>query len=139
MLWLHETCAPPVECMAQFSPFLRTPYHSLKSMFARLPVLLALLSTAQSAVAVPSQSVPQPYPHHYRHPGHIDPGLFGHERGHRQHATRLLRIARTAHMADGSGVADVNTGIINPADFGADPTGKADASDALGRAVAAAS
>ena len=70
-----------------------------------------------------------PIPHHYRHPGSLDPTIFALPR-HQQHAHRLSNNI----IIPGSSTEAIR--MVDPVSFGADPTGYQDSTESLKAAVA---
>jgi hypothetical protein len=103
--------------------------------------LAVLGGSCARAVSSSSSSSAALLPYHHAHPGFLDASAFpsGDGTTFRKRAARLLREARApalAAAADARALAGAD-GIINPTDYGADPTGAADASDAMDAAVGA--
>ena len=93
-----------------------------------------LLCCAVSVAAAAAEYTPEGVCHH-KQPGLVDPSLFKPVR-HQQRAQKVLAAAKALMSEPSCGVAP-DPGVIVPSAFGADPTGKADASPAMDKAVAA--
>ena len=101
-----------------------------------LAMLVAVASaSAHSGAPTPSGTSPHPLKH-YRTPGLPDPDLVSLRPHHRPHARRLLATARTKLAATRTS-AGQGAHVVSPIDFGADPSGATDSSDAFDKAVQA--
>lgn len=104
-------------------------------MLATVLLAALLLLSSQWRAAAARDWSPERVVHHPL-PGLVDPGLFAAVR-HRKHAQHVLTIAKVAMSQCDQDKSSAVDGIIRPSDYGADPTGKVDSSDALDNAVAA--
>eukprot|EP01047_Picozoa_sp_COSAG01_P050898 COSAG01_NODE_5191_length_4421_cov_59.692503_6_plen_204_part_00 len=76
-----------------------------------------------------------PLPYHYRHPGRLDHRAFrGAENPEWQRRTR--RLVAAAEQSLPRYASDASAGVVSPADFGGDPSGKMDSSPAFFHAIA---
>jgi len=96
-------------------------------------VYLVIAAATAAAARPAAASSAQPY--HYAHPGRLHPDAF---QGHPdwQRRTRKLVAAAEQQLAlPGSGAGAGSGGIVSPADFGGDPTGARDSTQAMSMAV----
>jgi hypothetical protein len=103
-------------------------------MLARRPGLLVLVVATLLLSVVRAEYATEGVRHH-RQAGLVEPSLFKSVQ-HQQRAQKVLAAARALMAEPSCGVAP-DPAVVLPTAFGADPTGKADASAAMDRAVAA--
>eukprot|EP00041_Stephanoeca_diplocostata_P019562 m.424050 g.424050 ORF g.424050 m.424050 type:complete len:533 (+) comp21336_c1_seq6:53-1651(+) len=106
-----------------------------------VPVMQSAALTLVLATVVRGDGGDVRLPYHYANPGMLDHRMFSESR-HRKHARNLMQVAAQQLASNNiirqySDVGDNASRIIQPVAFGADPTGKTDASAAMTAAVKA--